>query len=294
VTYFNDNDPFTLEWCRNAFPEAEFDARSILDIERPTVAVRQHYFAGLGGWEWALRLAEWPDDWEVWTGSCPCQPFSVAGKRQAHEDERDLWPAFFRLIALRRPAAIVGEQVGHAIAYGWLDRICDDLEGIGYAVGAAVLPACGVGAPHIRQRLYWVALAQGVRSDPPAARSRPSSACDLPSSPIAGGLEDADRSGLEGYVRDGGDSSQSGRIVANQAGSAWAASTLIYCRDGRWRRIPLERGLQPLVDGGRFGNPRVDPHLSSRIGALKAAGNMICIPLATEFIRAVMETSHHG
>lgn len=161
MTYFNEIEPFCIDWLRNQF--GDVDERDIREITVPADALRQHYFAGLGGWEWALRLAGWPEDQEVWTGSCPCQPFSVAGKRQADSDERDLWPAFFRLISIARPAVILGEQVSGAIAYGWLDRICDDLEGIGYAVGATVLPACGVGAPHIRQRLYWVALASGER-----------------------------------------------------------------------------------------------------------------------------------
>jgi hypothetical protein len=72
-------------------------------------------------------------------------------------------------------------------------------------------------------------------------------------------------------------------------GSGWQNSEPIYCRDGRYRRIPLESGLQPLADRGRFGNPRTDRNLSSRIGALQAAGNAIVIPLASEFIRAVMD-----
>src|SRR5215831_10559356 len=104
--YFNELDPFTAQWCRNAWPEAEVDDRSILDITRPVDAVRQHYFAGIGGWEYACELAGWPEHWPLWTGSCPCQPFSVAGKGQAAQDERDLWPAFFRLITLGKPPVI--------------------------------------------------------------------------------------------------------------------------------------------------------------------------------------------
>ena len=116
-----------------------------------------HFFAGIGGWSIALRLAGWPDDRPVWTGSCPCQPFSAAGSGKAADDERHLWPAWFPLIAECRPAIVFGEQVEAAIGWGWLDAVFADLEGEGYACGATVLPACGVGAPHIRQRLWFVA-----------------------------------------------------------------------------------------------------------------------------------------
>lgn len=112
-------------------------------------------------WPPALRLAGWPDDRAVWTGSCPCQPFSNAGKRRGTADERHLWPDWFRLIRERRPVAVFGEQVDSAIRAGWLDGVFADLEGEGYACGAAVLGAHSVGAPHIRQRLWWVADSDG-------------------------------------------------------------------------------------------------------------------------------------
>ena len=114
-----------------------------------------HFFAGIGGWSLALKLAGWPEDRPVWTGSCPCQPYSTAGKQRGNADERDLWPAFFRLIAECRPEFVFGEQVENAIRHGWLDRVYADLEREEYAVGAAVLGAHSVGAPHRRYRLYW-------------------------------------------------------------------------------------------------------------------------------------------
>ena len=116
-----------------------------------------HFFAGIGGWSFALQLAGWPEDRPVWTGSCPCQPFSSAGKQRGTADERHLWPVFANLIRECRPDVVFGEQVASAIGHGWLDGIRTDLESEGYACGAAVLGAHSVGAPHIRQRLYWVA-----------------------------------------------------------------------------------------------------------------------------------------
>ena len=171
MNYYNEFDPAAAAWLRELIalgllPPGEVDERSIKDVRSSDLGYDQcHFFAGIGGWSLALRLAGWPEDRPVWTGSCPCQPYSTAGKQRGNADERDLWPEFFRLIAERRPQFIFGEQVENAVRHGWLDRVCRDLEGEGYAVGAAVLGAHSVGAPHRRQRLYW-----GAVSVPHAAR----------------------------------------------------------------------------------------------------------------------------
>lgn len=158
-TFFNENDRFASCWLRELFPGQIVDNRDIQEIGRKDLVPfrRVHLFAGIGGWELALKLAGWPEDRPVWTGSCPCQPFSTAGKRNGEADERHLWPEMRRLIAECRPPAVFGEQVGRKPGFEWLSRVRHDLEGLGYAVGAADLPACGVGAPHRRQRLFWVA-----------------------------------------------------------------------------------------------------------------------------------------
>ncbi len=163
--YCNEIEPFAARWLGNLFPQATLDTRSIKDVIPTDVRDfrRAHFFAGIGGWEYALQLAGWPDEWPVWTGSCPCQPFSAAGKRKGVDDERHLWPEFFRLIRECRPAIIFGEQVASNDGLGWLDGVFADLEGAGYTCGAADLCAAGVGAPHIRQRLFWVAYAGGQR-----------------------------------------------------------------------------------------------------------------------------------
>ena len=98
-----------------------------------------------------------PADSTVLIGCAPCQPFSTAGKRKGQADERHLWPEMFRLVRECKPAIVFGEQVEGAIRHGWLDGVFGGLEGEGYACGAAVLGAHSVGAPHIRQRLYWLA-----------------------------------------------------------------------------------------------------------------------------------------
>ena len=140
-------------------PKGEVDERSIADVSAADLRgfKRWHLFSGIGGWALALRIAGWPDDREIWTGSAPCQSFSVAGKGAGFDDPRDLWPHMFQLMRAIRPAVAMGEQVYAAVGKGWLDRVHADMEGAGYAVGSLGAPACAVNAPHRRDRLWWCA-----------------------------------------------------------------------------------------------------------------------------------------
>ena len=163
VSYYNEIDPYAAQWLRNLIAnkliaDGDVDERSIRDVAAADLHgyTQCHFFAGIGVWSYALRLAGWPDDRPVWTGSCPCQPFSAAGKGKGFDDDRHLWPEFHRLIAECRPPVVFGEQVASKDGLGWLDTVHTDMEASGYAVGAADLPACGIGAPHIRQRLWFV------------------------------------------------------------------------------------------------------------------------------------------
>lgn len=162
--YYNEFDPYAAQWLRNLIKAGhiapgEVDERSIADVHADDLKgfTQCHFFAGIGGWSLAARLAGWPDDRPLWTGSCPCQPFSVAGKGKGQNDERHLWPVFFDLIKARRPPVVMGEQVAAAVGKSWLDGVFTDLESIDYATGAAVVPACAVNAPHRRDRLWFVA-----------------------------------------------------------------------------------------------------------------------------------------
>lgn len=164
AAYYNEHDPFAASWLRalivaGHIAPGEVDERSILEVRPDDLRgfAQCHFFAGIGVWSYALRRAGWADDRPVWTGSCPCQPFSAAGKGDEFADERHLWPAWFRLIRECRPVAVFGEQVASKDALSWLDHVSTDLEGEGYAVGAVDTCAAGFGAPHIRQRLYFVA-----------------------------------------------------------------------------------------------------------------------------------------
>lgn len=166
--YYNEHCKNAAAWLRELIaqkliPAGEVDERSIVDVHPNDLRgfTQCHWFAGVGGWSQALFLAGWPSDRPVWTGSCPCQPFSTAGKGAGTADERHLWPAFKWLIDQCQPPVVFGEQVASAAGREWLAGVRSDLEGLAYEVGAADLCAAGIGAPHIRQRLFWVAYGQG-------------------------------------------------------------------------------------------------------------------------------------
>ncbi|EJX6942985.1 DNA cytosine methyltransferase, partial [Listeria monocytogenes] len=167
TAYYNEIDPFAAQWLRNLIDAGHIapgvvDTRSIEDVTANDLKgfTQCHFFAGIGVWSYALRRAGWPDDRPVWTGSCPCQPFSACGKRQGKDDERHLFPTWFRLISECRPNVIFGEQVASKDGLGWLDDVRDHLERAEYAFAGFDLCAAGFGAPHIRQRLFWVADAE--------------------------------------------------------------------------------------------------------------------------------------
>lgn len=172
AAYYNEIDPFAAQWLRNLIAgghiaPGEVDERSIEDVTPDDLRgfTQCHFFAGIGVWSHSLRLAGWPDDKPVWTGSCPCQPFSAAGKGDGFADERHLWPHFFHLISERRPQHVFGEQVAAGNANVWFDLVQADLEGMEYAFGLVPFAAAGIGAPHIRERAYWVAHASYGRYD---------------------------------------------------------------------------------------------------------------------------------
>jgi DNA (cytosine-5)-methyltransferase 1 len=278
--YYNEFDPYAAQWLRNLIGaghicDGHVDERSISEVHPVDLLGfdQCHFFAGIGGWSLALRLAGWPDDREIWTGSCPCQPFSAAGKRGGFDDERHLWPVFSDLIRQCRPAVVMGEQVASKDGLVWLNSVFADLEGSGYLADAVDLCAAGVGAPHIRQRLWWVGAV------------RPATAAGEP-----GGLADAERIGRErGRPSEAGVAGReeafpavAGPREACGAGrpgptnSLWRDADWLFCRDGKWR--PVEPGTFPLAHG-----------VSGRVGRLRAYGNAIVPQVAAEVIAAFME-----
>lgn len=162
TAYYNEIDKFAAQWLRElikvgAIAPGYVDERSIEDVTPSDLKgfTQCHFFAGVGVWSYSLRMAGWPDNRPIWTGSCPCQPFSAAGKGAGFNDERHLWPAFAWLIKQCKPTDLLGEQVASRATGPWFDLVQTDLEAMGYAFGVIPFPAAGVGAPHIRDRAYW-------------------------------------------------------------------------------------------------------------------------------------------
>ncbi len=321
--YYNDNDLCCCQWLRNLIaagliPQGDVDERSIADVQPGDVAgyTHCHFFAGIGGWSLALRLAGWPDDRPIWSGSCPCQPFSVAGRRKGIEDPRHLWPDFHRLIRASRPAVVMGEQVAGAAGYAWLCGVGSDLEAEGYAWRAVDIPACSVGAPHIRSRLYWVAHSQEqperepqhqVRAEP-RRDSRPDTGrsgarldwladCLGPRLEGRAGERRADGALCEAVERSGdsfgglGNASgnyewrlplsgthRQGESFGGPSGGFWDSWVLVGPDpQGKFRRV------KPRVCLLAHGVP-------ARVAKLRALGNAICPELAAEVVRAWMES----
>ena len=191
--YYNDIDPGACAWTRQLIDAGLIrggvvDGRSIKEIEAKDLKgyVRASFFNGIAGWTHALDLAGWPKDRPCWTGSAPCPSFSAAGRKACkkckgklgfvgdefgcltcdYRDERHLWPTFRRLIGECRPPTVMGEQVSSKDGREWGDRVRGDLEALGYEVALFDLPASCVGAPHIRQRLFWIAKLRGYRYEP--------------------------------------------------------------------------------------------------------------------------------
>lgn len=294
TAYYNEIDAYAAQWLRNLImagliAPGDVDDRSIKDVQATDLrGYRQcHFFAGIGVWSHALRLAGWSDDREVWTGSCPCQPFSVAGAQRGTADERHLWPEFFRLIREFRPSVVVGEQVSGPAALAWFDALSTDLEGAGYAVGAADLCAASTGSPHIRQRLYWM----GYTSQPGGGRyggavlgaqtegdgERGETRCLANESFFASStcrLADSDE--LQSGYRELQRGRRLVQLAQNPLAGFWRDADWIACTDGRAR--PVESGTFPLAHW-----------VAGRVGKLRAYGNSLCAPVAEAFVRSVME-----
>lgn len=246
TAYYNEFDPYAAQWLRNLIAAGHIapgvvDERSIEEVSADDLKgfTQAHFFAGIGGWSLSARLAGWPDDRPLWTGSCPCQPFSAAGQRKGESDERHLWPVFFKLIKECRPSAVAGEQVASKLGYEWLTGVRSDLESEGYAVGAVDLCAASVGAPHIRQRMWWMAY-PGRFSDE-CGRG-------LAEAQSAHRQTEGERNKRERSGPDSGRSGSSGRMADAESPrqQAWTSDRMGAKDQSRWNKGQLESEGGPV------------------------------------------------
>ncbi|MFG1399860.1 DNA cytosine methyltransferase [Roseixanthobacter pseudopolyaromaticivorans] len=310
--YYNEFDPYAAQWLRNLIaegliPPGYVDERSIVDVRPDDLRGfrRCHFFAGLGGWPFALAVSGWPEDWRVWTGSCPCQPFSISGKRKGFADERHLWPVFRGLIEVGRPPVLFGEQVARAPE--WLNLVRGDLVEMGYAVGAIPMEAASADADHFRDRYWFVAdrdAGQREHADQPICPGRDAIGYDghgdvahVPSKRRREGQQDpSDSAGPPSNMADrtsGGNCS-----LVDRPGFGWGEgwtehefwsrgfSTAVAsidgcqyleCPDGKWRRLP--------PPGVRWLGARIP----ARVDKLRAIGNAIDHRPAAQFIGAYLD-----
>jgi len=295
--YYNDNCPQVCAWIRQLMfdgliPYGVVDSRSILDVQPADLEgfTQCHFFCGIAGWAYALKLAGWPATRPVWTGSPPCQPFSAAGKLEGKEDARHLGPKFISLVRACRPPVLFGEQVASAAVFGksakrvggepewaWLDDLSDRLEAAHYAVGASDIPAAGVGAPHIRQRTFFGAV-RLADADKPGSQGRQG----MPERPVecaagSGGMADS-------------------QSPSGTDHGGWDDVDWLFCRDGKWRPVKSSvQRLAPRIPGsvvpcGDFvssSSPLAQSTKEARrVMRLRGYGNAIVPQAAALFIRA--------
>jgi DNA (cytosine-5)-methyltransferase 1 len=327
--WYNEIDPYAAQWLKNLIAKnlvapGDVDTRSIRDVKPDDLKkyTQCHFFAGIAGWSYALRLAGWDDARPVWTGSCPCTPFSAAGKGLGAADDRHLWPVWFELIGECAPVRIFGEQVASKDGLTWLDIVQTDLEKAGYASGTVDLCAAGFGAPHIRQRLYWVADAnegqcgritnRKGRQPDRAATGRQQGDSIAQSGGDTRFLANANtarcgkgRAGEAGNGRDTARVEPAGLCAAFELGNARNTGLSARKRkelpaaeqynQGRaieqssrspWSScewIPCTDGKSRSVESGTF---PLAHGVSGRVGRLRAYGNAIVPQVAAEFIKA--------
>ena len=205
----------------------------------------------------------------ILTGGFPCQPFSCAGKQRGKDDDRYLWPQMLRVIQEARPAWIVGENVVGIIGLA-LDQVCSDLEACGYEVEPIIIPACGVDAPHRRNRVWVVARGGGDVADSFSMRESQSQGCKQEQREWVGNsrlvLADTSSTRCETYLQ------QNETDRPTNVKQSYLQNRF----DNDWWKV--EPSICRVVDG-----------VSNRTHRLKGLGNAIVPQVAYQIVKGIRE-----
>ena len=302
-------------WCRKVLEYHFPHSQSFTDVKQ------------FDGSAWRGRV-------DIISGGFPCQPYSSAGKRMGKDDERHLWPEMLRIIREAAPTYVVGENVRGLLNWSGgvvFEEVCADLEAAGYDVWTGILPAAGIGAPHRRDRVWFVAHAHGGADVRTPGRDAGTGASEgiperhevrIPDQ--SGDLRDAadtERDGLEHRTQSGSITGSEGATRERIAGHAASEgqdgnpphtdSEVFQRGDGEGapgrsahqgeRAQPLGKSgcweifpTQPPVCGGNDGLPReLDGITFSkwRNESIKAYGNAIVPQVALEIFKAIQSTN---
>ena len=216
---------------------------------------------------------------DIVTGGFPCQPFSTAGKRKGTDDARYLWPEMLRALREIRPRWVIGENVYGLV--NWdngvvFDTVCADLENEGFEVWPVVLPACGVNAPHRRDRIFFIAYA-----DNPGRRKSDEEAAfgfseQLDGDSIQRNDPDTDGHGLQRRRQPGNGKAAEGQVIQFHA----------PVERNHWQNFPLE---PPLCGGNDGFSLRLDgiTFPKWRNESIKGYGNAVVPPLVLQILKTI-------
>lgn len=234
------------------------------------------------------------EDTFILTGGFPCQPFSHAGRRRGTEDDRYLWPAMFRAIQILKPTWVIAENVRGLVTWNdgmVLEQVCTDLESEGYEVQPFIIPACSVGAPHRRDRVWIVANSNDARSRTPeydSDENRTQSDNGWEGQPLSRtGGQDSHAPNTGSQRRNEG----SGESIRPESEEPKRENRQYFGWNRNWQEI----ALATCHDGMDDGLPREVGGVSYsfakwRKEALKAYGNAIVPQVAVQILESIKKT----